>query len=138
MNSKSLLILLVVSASLLSLTHSVTLSHDYYQYTLFDYINGRRMYLSKCYLVLPPDTKDIFTWHPSNISINGPCGVGNCSYTLTGLNFTLGTCSGNLTKPCTTYETVLKKATRITLVSNLINFFNGPNPSPIFVLENAP
>ena len=83
MNSKSLLILLIISASLFSLTHSVTLSHDYYQYTLFDYINGRRMYLSKCYLVLPPDTKDIFTWHPKNISINGPCGVGSCSYTLT-------------------------------------------------------
>ena len=134
MTVKSLLLLVILFCSLLSLTQSVTVNNTYHQYTLFDFINGRKMYLSKCYLKLPQDLKDVFTWHPNNLAISGPCGTGSCAFTLSGLNFTLGTCTGNLTSPCTTYTSILKQATRISLVSNLINFFNGTSANPIFVL----
>ena len=136
MSAKTLLLLFVFCGTLFSMGNALTLNHEYYNYTIFDYINGRKMYLSKCYLQLAPDLKDIFTWHPNNLTFAGPCGTGSCAFTLSKLNFTLGACQGNYSTPCTTYTSILKSATRISLISNLINFYNGTNPSPIFVLEN--
>ena len=122
--------------SLIALSSSITLSHEY-TYNTWAFINGRKMYLSPCFTVISvPDTKDIFTWQPNNLHIAGPCGTGNCPFTLNGLNFTLGSCTGNLTSPCTGYINRIKTATRISLVSNLINFFKGSSKAPVFVLEN--
>ena len=122
--------------SLMALSSSITLTHEY-SYSIWAFINGRKMILSPCFTVIKTaDNKDIFTWQPKNLHIAGPCGTGNCPFTLNGYNFTLGTCTGNLTAPCTGYINRIKTATRITLVSNLINFFKGSSKAPVFVLEN--
>ena len=137
MKVTSILSVLILCLSLTTLAGSVTLSHEYYNYTIWDFINGRKMYLSPCFTTISvKDTTDIFTWQPNNLNINGPCGVENCAFTMSGLNFKLGACTGNATSPCTGYISRIKTATRISLVSNLINFFNGSNPAPVFVLEN--
>lgn len=134
MQKQSTFSLLLILASLVALSSSMALTHDI-AYTTWDFINGRKMILSPCFTgITVADKTDIFTWQPNNLHIQGPCGTGDCAFTMTGLNFTLGTCTGSLAAPCTGYITRLRTATRVTLVINLINFFNGANPSPVFVL----
>jgi hypothetical protein len=130
--------LVLLCASLLVCSNALTLNHEYV-YDLWSFINGRNMTLSPCFTVLAPNPTAFFLWQPNNLQITGSCGTGNCAFTLnnTDLSFTLGSCTGNIAAPCTGYITRIRTATRISLVSNLINFFSGANPAQVFVLENV-
>jgi hypothetical protein len=144
MRKGSLPLLLLLLASLCSLAHSLTVTHEAYSVNqVWPFIKGRKMVLSKCFRVFAAvDLADIFTWQSrNNLHIQGPCGTADCAFTMSTsgstINFSLGTCNGTLAAPCTAYISAIRQATRITLLTNLINFFNGSNPNPVFVLENV-
>jgi len=128
----------LLCTSMLVCSNALTLNHEF-SYDIWSFINGRNQTLSPCFTVLAPNPTAFFIWQPNNLHLTGSCGTGNCPFTFnpTTLGFSMGSCSGNITAPCTGYITRMQSATRISLVSNLINFFNGSNPSQVFVLEDA-
>jgi hypothetical protein len=137
LSNRNLIILTVFTVILCQSVYALNLAHD--EAPLYAWVAGRHQTVNSCAHIVKNDLATVFHWKHGKILIDSCNGARqrSCQYTLsgpTGLTFKLGACSIKINSnpactddPAQSYIDILSTTDRLDLLSDRINFYQGPN-----------
>ena len=127
-----LLVNIIVANSLLA-SENIQVTH-LRKIDVSQYIYGRRMIVNKCYAVLQ-DANTIFSFEPQILTIQ-TCSNHQCSYSIDGNNFKLGSCQAITDNKCSDdpaadYIDRFNRTATMILQANILTFVDSKGDATI-------